>query len=185
MSLRAGHGRGAGFPHIEVLPPDEQPPPQAAGADPLATGRDAAKRVRTTAAARALAKLPRKSRYLPRRLACDPRFEPHNRRRLEWQRRRLAELQTAHGGVSHGVGALVNAAAWMFAGGEFAAELAAESGDVDGFKSAGTLSGMAQSRLMAAWEQCALEAKARPRPNALAEFFGAPLPPEASEETEK
>jgi hypothetical protein len=134
MALRTGHGNGAGSPRIEVLPADEQPKAQAVGADPLSTGRDDRKRVRTTAAARAMAKLPRRSRFVPRQLALDPRFKPHNHRRLEWQRKRMAELHTAHGGVSHGVahggvshgvGAMLNAAAWLYAGGEFAAELAA------------------------------------------------------------
>jgi hypothetical protein len=146
-----------------VLPPDEQPPAQAVGADPLATGRDDRKRVRTTAAAQALAKLPRRSRFLPRTLACDARFAPHNRRRLEWQRKRMAELQAAHGGVSHGVGAMLNAAAWLYAGGEFAAELAAQAGDLDGFKSAASLTSTARQHELAAWELCAREAAARPR----------------------
>src|SRR5262245_285604 len=98
MSLRNGHGNGAGVPRVEVLPPDEQPRAQAVGPDPIATGRDSAGKVRTSAAARAMARLPRRSRFVPRQLACDPRFEPHNRRRLEWQRARMAELATAHGG---------------------------------------------------------------------------------------
>ena len=163
MALRKGHGNGAGTPRIEVLPPDEQPAAQAAGADPLETGRDSAKRVRTTAAAQALARLPRRSRFLPKKLACDPRFEQHNARRLEWQRKRMAELQAAHGFVSHGVGAMLNAAAWLYAGGEFAAELAAGAGDMDGFKSAATLTSTARQHELAAWELAAREAQARPK----------------------
>jgi hypothetical protein len=163
MALRTGHGKGAGSPRIEVLPPDEQPRAQADGADPLSTGRDDRKRVRTTAAARAMAKLPRRSRFVPRQLACDPRFTPHNGRRLEWQRKRMAELQIAHGGVSHGVGAMLSAAAWLYAGGEFAAELAAESGDLDLFKTAATLTSTARQHELAAWELCAREATARPK----------------------
>ena len=160
MALRGERGGVVG-PRVEVLPPDEQPSAQAAGADPLATGRDAAQRVRTTAAARAMAKLPRRSRFLPRSLACDARFEPHNRRRLEWQRKRMAELQAAHGHVSHGVGAMVAAAAWLYAGGEFAAELAAQGGDVEGFRTAATLTSTARQHDFAAWELCAREAQVR------------------------
>lgn len=136
MALRTVGTAGRSPVHIEVLPPDEQPQAQAAGADPLSTGRDDRKRVRTTAAAQAMARLPRRDRFVPRKLACDPRLEPHNRRRLEWQRKRMVELQAAHGGVSHGVGAMLNAAAWLYAGGEFASELAAESGDIELFKQA-------------------------------------------------
>lgn len=170
MALRTGHGHGAGSPRVEVLPPDELPQAQAAGADPLSTGRDERKRVRTTAAARAMAKLPRRDRFVPRKFACDPRFEPHNRRRLEWQRRRMAELQAAHGGVSHGVGAMLSAAAWLYAGGEFAAELAAESGDVEQFKVAATLTSTARQHELAAWELSAREAQARPRTSAIAQL---------------
>lgn len=161
MALRSGHGNGAGVPRIEVLPADELPPAQAEGADPLASGRDSAKRVRTTAAARALAKLPRRSRFLPRKLALDPRFLSHNARRLEWQRKRLAELQAAHGGVSHGVGAMLNAAGWLYAGGECAAEIAAATCDFDLFKTAANLTSTARQHELAAWELAAREADAR------------------------
>jgi hypothetical protein len=160
VALRTGHGAGAGQPRVEVLPPDEQPH-AAAQADPLTTDRDAAGRVTTTDAARALARLPRRSKVLPRKLALDPRFEPHNRRRLEWQRKRMAELAGAHGGVSHGVGAMLNAAAWLYAGGEFAAELAAETADLDLFKVAASLTGTARQHELAAWELSAREAEAR------------------------
>lgn len=163
MALRSGHGRGAGVPRVEVLPADEQPLAQAAGADPLATGRDERKRVRTTAAARAMAKLPRRSRFVPRKLACHPKFEAHNRRRLEWQRARITELSAAHGGVSRGVGAIVSSAAWLYAAGEFAAELAAEGGDVELFKSAASLTSTARQHELAAWELAAREAQSRPR----------------------
>jgi hypothetical protein len=168
VAIRTGHGSGAGQPRIEVLPPDEQPH-AAAIADPLTTDRDAAGRVTSSAAARALAKLPRRSKVLPRKLALDPRFEPHNQRRLDWQRKRLAELAAAHGGVSHGVGAMLNAAAWLYAGGELAAELAAESCDLDLFKLAASLTGTARQHELAAWELSAREAqthRAKPVPMA-------------------
>jgi hypothetical protein len=108
-----------------------------------------------------MAKLPRRSRFLPRKLACDPRFQPHNARRLEWQRKRMAELQAAHGGVSHGVGAMVNSAGWLYAGGELASELAAETGDLELFKTAAMLSSTARQHELAAWELSAREALAR------------------------
>lgn len=160
MSLRKGHGAGAGSPRVEVLPPDEQPH-VAAQADPLRTDRDAAGRVTTTAAAQALARLPRRSKNLPRKLALDPRFERHNPRRLEWRQRRMGELAAAHGGVSHGVGAIVNAAAWLYAGGEMAAEMAAETGDPELFKLAASLTGTARQHELAAWELAAREGEAR------------------------
>ncbi len=161
VALRNGHGNGRGVPRVEVLPCDEQPLAQAAGTDPLSTGRDSAMRVRTSAAARAMALLPRRSRYLPRDIACAPGFEPHNARRLELQRKRLAELQAAHGYVSHGVGAMLNAAAWLYAGGEFAAELGAETGNVEYFKVASNLTSTARQHELAAWELCSREARAK------------------------
>jgi hypothetical protein len=161
MALRTGHGAGAGVPRIEVLPPDEQPFAPAGAAVPLAAGRDAAGRVRSTAAARALAKLPRRGSVLPRKIACDPRFEPHNRRRLEWLRARRAELYAATGGVSHGVGAMLASAAWLYAGSEFAAELGAASGNVDWLKTSAALSTQARGHDMGAWEMAVREAKVR------------------------
>lgn len=162
MTLRTGHGNGAGSPRVEVLPPNEQPQAQADGSAPLISGRDpVTKRLRTSEAARALAKLPRRSRFIPRKLNVDPRFKPHNARRLEWQRKRLVELSTAHGHAGHGVGAMVNAAAWLYAGGEFAAELAAETGDLELFKVAATLTSTARQNDLAAWELSAREAKGR------------------------
>lgn len=162
MPLRKGHGKGAGTPRIEVAPPSELPHAQAEGFAPLVAGRDAkTKRITTPEAARAMAKLPRRSRFVPRKLACDPRFEPHNRRRLEWQRKRVVELGNAHGGVSHGVGAMLNQAAWLYAAAEFAAELGAESGDVAQFKLSASLSSTARQHELAAWELGAREAVAR------------------------
>ena len=167
MSLRAAHGAGSksALMRVEVLPPDEQPRAQAGGADPLQAGRDPAGKVRSAAAASALARLPRRSRHVPRALTCDPKFASHNARRTEWQRQRLAELQAAHGHVSQGVAKMVIAAAWLYAAGEFAAELAAESGEIEGFKAAGTLTGTARQHELAAWELGAREAKAKPKPS--------------------
>ncbi len=128
---------------------------------PIAAGRSADGRVRTSAAAKAMASLPRRGAFLPRKLACDPRFEPHNHRRLDWLRARRMELAQSTGAVSHGVGAMLASAAWGYAGGEFAAELAAETGDVDMFKAAATLTSTARQTDMAAWEMACREAKAR------------------------
>jgi hypothetical protein len=161
MALRTGHGTGAGSPRIEMLPADELPFAPAGAAVPLEGGRDRSGRIRTTAAARAMAQLPRRGAFLPRKLACDARFEPHNRRRLEWLKARHAELAASTGAVSHGVGAMLAAAAWLHAGGEFAAELAAETGDVELFKASATLTSTARQHDLAAWELAVREGQAR------------------------
>ena len=161
MALRTAHGamKGSG-PRVETLPPDEQP--TAAGlAGPLATARDAGGRVRGTAAARALAKLPRRSPFLARKLTCDPRFEPHNHTRLEWLKGRRNELAAMTGGVSRGVGAMLASAAWLYAAGEFMAERGAETGDADLFKAAASLTATARQHDLAAWELSTREGKVR------------------------
>ena len=161
MVLRTGHGAGAGQPRVEVLPPDEQPSAQAVGADPITAGRDSAGKVRTPEAARALAKMPRRSRHVPRRIALDPRFEVHNKRRLEWLKTRRCDHHAAQGGVSHGVGAMLVSAAWLYAAGECAAEIAAATFDVDLFKTAASLTSTARQHELAAWELGAREAQTR------------------------
>ncbi len=145
-----------------VLPPDEQPYTEAAGAGALVT-RGPGGRLDGTASARALAKMPRGTRYVSRDVVCDPKFTPHNRRRLRWLRKRRAELHEMTGGVSHGVGAMLAAASWLYAAGEFCCELAAEKADPELFKVAGNLTATARTHDMGAWEMATREAQARPK----------------------
>ncbi len=146
-----------------VLPPDEQPYSEAGRSAPL-VARDSRGRITDAASARAMAKMPRGAVFVPRRIKCDARFAVHNRRRLEWLRRRRAELHDMTGGVSHAVGAMLSAAAWLYSAGEFAAERAAESGDLDGFKTAASLTATARTHDMGAWEMAVREQAARPPP---------------------
>lgn len=146
-----------------VAPPDEQPTPGPDAAAPIVR-RDNRGRVSDSDAARRLALMPRRDRFVPRHIACDPRFQVHNRRRLEWQKRRRQELHDMTGGVSHAVGAMIAAAGWLYAAGEFAAEQAAATGDVDLFKSAATLTATARTHDMGAWELATREGEARRRP---------------------
>jgi hypothetical protein len=164
MTLRSPHGRAASLgsgPRIETLPADEQPFAEAGVAAPITAGRDRSGKVRTAEAARAMAQLPRRGAFVPRKLACDPHFEPHNRRRLEWLKARRLELAASTGGVSHGVGAMLASAAWLYAGGEFAAERAAETADVELFKVAASLTSTARQHDLAAWELATREGQAR------------------------
>jgi len=158
-----------------VAPPDEQPFAEPAAAAPLVR-RGARGRVADSAAAAALARMPRRDRFVPRVIACDPRFEVHNRRRLDWGRKRRAELYAMTGGVSHAVGAMVAAAAWLYAAGEFAAEQAAAAGDVELFKAAASLTATARTHDIGAHELAVRESVARPRApfDPLAEFRNLP-----------
>jgi hypothetical protein len=160
MALRAGHGNGAGVPRVETKPWDEQGRPSGEAA-PLVTGRDPGGRVRTSEAARALAKLPRRFAFVPRKLACDARFEPHNRRRLDYLKRRRSEVCTAWGHVSHGVGAMLSAEAWLWSAGEMASELGAEKADAKQFATAANLYAQAKQLAAAAWELAERESKVR------------------------
>jgi len=159
MALR----REQGAVRPVVLPDDEQPYAQAGAAAPLVI-RGADGRVADSASARAMAKMPRGAAFVPRKIKCDPRFLVHNRRRLEWLRRRRTELHEMTGGVSHAVGAMLSAAAWLYAAGEFAAERAAETGEIDLFKSAASLTATARTHDMGAWELSVREQAARPPP---------------------
>lgn len=154
--------RSQGATRHYVSPPDEQPFAPAGAAGPLVV-RDDRGRITDSASARAMAKLPRGGAFLPREVVCDPRFAPHNRRRLAWLRRRRLEIAQMTGGVSHGVGAMLAAAAWLYAGGEYACERAAESGDVDGFRSAAAMTSTARTHDFGAWELAVREADARRR----------------------
>jgi hypothetical protein len=157
MALSRSHGalRPA------VLPPDEQPIPPAGAAVAIDAGRDQLGRLRSSEAARALAKLPRRGAFLPRNVACNPRFKPHNQRRLEWVAGRRTELAELTGHVSRGVGAMLASAAWLYAGGELCAELAAEKCDPEMFKIAASLTSTARQHDLAAWELATREAHAR------------------------
>lgn len=135
MNPRSPHGNGAAVdpttPRLERVPPNEQPFPPTAIPDPIRAGRDERGRVTTPEAARALAKLPRRRDVLPAAVAAHPDFEVHYRRRLDWRDRRRAELVlVGRGYLSHGVGARLNLAAWLFAGSEFAAEQGAKTGNL-------------------------------------------------------
>lgn len=168
MDARTPHGTGKAVdpltPRFERRTADEQPFPPTDVADPIALGRDPkTKRVTTREAAQALARLPRRRDVLPEKLACHPDFERHYRNRLEWRNRRRAELLIVGRGVlSHGVGARLDRAAWLFAGSEFASELAAKTGDVAMLQTAGALAQQADRLDWSAYHMACREASLRP-----------------------
>jgi hypothetical protein len=167
MQPRTPHGAGAKVdpegPRLERVPADEQPMPPAAITDPLAEGRDpVTKRIRTREAAAALARLPRRRDVLPKALACHADFQKHYRHRLEWRDRRRGELlAVGRGQLSHGVGARLDRAAWLFAGSEFASELGAKTGDVALFAMAGQLAAQADRLDWSAYHMAVREASLR------------------------
>lgn len=126
-------------------------------------GRDAQGRVRSSEAARAMAKLPRRGQVLPRRIKSHPRFTPHNKRRLAYLKARRRELYELYGSVSHAVGGMVASAAWALAGSEFCYEQGAETLDVEWLKAGATLAAASRQNELAAFEIARQEAQVRPK----------------------
>jgi hypothetical protein len=144
-----------------VSPPNEQRWPSSETAAPI-VARNAKGQPATAEDARRLAQRPRRSRYLPRAIACHADFKEHNARRVVWTRTRLRELAGMAGGqVSHAVGAMIAAAGWLYAGGEWACERAATTGDLDLFKTASNLTATARTHDFGAYELAMREAAAR------------------------
>lgn len=162
MTLRTGHGNGAGSPRIEVLPPDELPP--ATPALPVRPDRDAAGRfVRGNAAGIAKRVKPGVRGALGLAKA-DPRYQAFARWGARYGAHRRRELARAHGGeISAGVGAIVESAAQAMAASRFVQAIASESGDAELFKQAAALASTARQHELAAWELAAREAQARPK----------------------
>lgn len=169
MTLRSGHGTGAGSPRIEVLPPDELP--SATPSLPVRPSRDAAGRFvrgNTEGVAKRVKPGVRGSLGIDK---ADPRYKAFARWGARYGAHRRRELALAHGGsISAGVGAIVESAAQAMAASRFVQSLAAESGDAELFKQAAALASTARQHELAAWELAAREAQARPKTNAIAQL---------------
>lgn len=160
MSLRTGHGSGAGVPRIEVLPPDELPaatpadtaPPERKADGTFAAGNTVARSKRFRVGKRGFTGLE----------TADPRYVRFARWGRSYAAHRRRELALAHGGnLSAGVGALIESASIQLAASRFVQVLAAESGEPDLFKRASALANDARQNELAAWELAAREAAAR------------------------
>jgi hypothetical protein len=172
MTLRKGHGRGAGVPRIEVLPADELPagvpdvarqesPHDRGEAGRFAPGNSLARlggharRGKTRLAERmSLAKLPEGAAFRPYKAAA-----------VSFRRAQCAELAKSVGGGICGPApsSLVASAALQLAWSRYLGDLAATSGDADMALKASRLAEASRQSLLAAHELCAKEAHARPR----------------------
>lgn len=168
MTLRKGHGNGAGVPRIEVLPPDELPSATPAVADPperkkngqFAKGNTVAKSKRQKVGPRGLAGIDKTA----------PEYRPFAKWGSRYASHRRRELAQTHGGaISSGVGAIVESAALTMAASRFLNAKAAETGDAELFKQSSALASTARQHELAAWELAAREAQARPRGGSSAE----------------
>ncbi|MBK8994634.1 MAG: hypothetical protein IPM35_02635 [Myxococcales bacterium] len=170
MTLRNGHGNGAGVPRIEVLPADELPAglPAPHRPEQPEIRRDAQGRPADIESARALGSLggqqsAGKSR-LARRVAladtfADPRFTPYARAARAFRRLHVRQLAQSVGGGQCGPApsSIVSSAALQLAASRFAFEVL---GDM---QLGSRLADASRQNLLAAHELCAKEALARPR----------------------
>jgi len=165
MTLRTGHGTGAGQPRVEVCPVDELP--RGVQAAPLVEstterveGGRFAPGARTAQSAGGLAH--REQTRLGRRLSlgetfADPRFTPYARAARAFRRAQVTRLARDVGGGHCGPApaSIVASAALQLAGSRFAFEVLGE------MQLGSKLANDSRQNLLAAFELCAREAAAR------------------------
>ena len=164
MTLRTGHGNGAGIPRIEVMPADELPagvPAETRLESPRdrgAGGKFAAGNSLASAGGRARGGHARLARRL--RLGDsfkDPRFEPYARSANAFRQAQIASLaQTVGGGYcGPGPSSIIASAALQLAASRFAFEV------LGNIEIGSKLANDSRQNLLAAHEICAREAVAR------------------------
>lgn len=173
MTLRKGHGNGAGSPRIEVLPPDELPSPvpplEAPAAEPLRFRPDGkfadVETARAAGRRGGIARL-RKVRLVAalglEELAEDNAFASYRRAGDEFVRAHLATLAKQAGGeVGPGPSSIVASAGFQLAASRFISDRAAKAADPALFQAASKLANDSRQNLLAAYELAVREAKAR------------------------
>jgi hypothetical protein len=165
LTLRTGHGSGAGVPRIEVLPVDELPAGVPALSAPVQPGRDQSGRYlagtpETRAAASAAAKAKRNRTALAHTLGVtsdDPTWAAYLRSAEAFRRAQVRLLAATVGGGQCGPApaALVASAALALAASRFKY---ARGEMLEGARLAADV----RQNLLAAHELCAREAIARP-----------------------
>jgi|HubBroStandDraft_2_1064218.scaffolds.fasta_scaffold137819_2 hypothetical protein len=175
MSLRTGHGTGAGSPRVEVLPADELPPPVAAAraedTRPLNRRHDG--KIADSHTAKALGKMGGEAKARKVRLvdslglatiAEDSTFGPYRTAAEEFVRAHLASLATQAGGdVGTGPSTMVASAGLQLAASRWAFDQAALAGDPALMKLGSQLANDSRQNLLASYELATREAQARPR----------------------
>lgn len=174
MSLRRGHGTGAGSPRVEVLPPDELPAPVAAPvAAPAALvrrrhdgkladsasareigrrgGEAKARRVRLVDSL-GLSKVVESTTFGPYRAAAEE-FVSHHRAAL---------AQQAGGTLGPAPSTMVASAGLQLAASRWAFDRGAAENDASLIKLGSSLANDSRQNLMAAYELAVREATARP-----------------------
>ena len=171
MTLRKGHGRGAGVPRIEVLPADELPIGVQAPAQDESTGERRPDGTWVPGARTAQSDGGRSRRdqtRLSRRmglaiLAADAAFAPYKRAASDFRRTHATTLARTVGGGQCGPGpsSIIATAAWQLAASRFLFDLGAAKGDPKLMLEASRLGDASRQNLLAAHELAAREATAR------------------------
>ncbi len=171
MALRAGHGKGAGTPRVEVLPPDELPAGVQATEQAPARGERRqngtfAKGARSAQAAGGRATRG-KARLAARlglaNLPDGDAFATYRKAASTFRRVQCAELaRTVGGGVcGPGPSSVVASAALCLAWSRYLSDQAAVTGDPELALRSARLGETSRQHLLAAHELCAREAEAR------------------------
>jgi hypothetical protein len=174
MTLRTGHGNGAGVPRIEVMPADELPRgvPSAAPHLSRPTHDERGKFAKGNEIARLGGLARRGKTRLAERMGLSKLPDGSAFRRAQ-----CAELaKTVGGGIcGPGPSSMIASAALQLAWSRYLGDAAAETGDAEMALRASKLADASRQNLLAAHELCAREAQARPKRDAdpLAAF----LPP--------
>lgn len=169
MTLRTGHGAGAGSPRIEVLPADELPAPVPGEAVPLVrrpNGQIADAATAKALGARGGAAKSTRARLLSAsgltELAEDAAFAPYRAAGDAFVREHLTTLATQSGGeVGPGPSSIVASAGVQLAASRYLSDKAAITGDAKLFAQASSLANDSRQNLLAAYELAIREAKAR------------------------
>jgi hypothetical protein len=169
MTLRRGHGNGAGVPRIEVRPADEQAAPVAAQAVPLARRSNGT--IADTTTARHLGakggRAKRERQMLTSALglsdlAADAAFAPYRTAGDAFVREHAARLAEQAGGeVGPGPMSIVASAGVQIAASRFFSDKAAETADASMFTLASSLANASRQNLLAAYELAVREGQAR------------------------
>jgi len=173
MTLRAGHGTGAGSPRVEVLPADEQrqpvPAKEAATTSPLPRRQDG--KIGDSKTARALGKRGGEAKARRVRLidslglsdiTSESTFAPYRTAAEEFVKHHLVELaRMAGGSVGSGPSTMVASAGLQLAGSRWAFDQGGALGDPALIKLGSALANDSRQNLMAAYEMATREAAAR------------------------
>jgi len=166
MTLRKGHGTGAGVLRVEVLPGDELPAPVPAAAAPLVFRSNG-----QSATAKALGSKGGSNRASRARLlsatglatlAADAAFGPYRAAGDAFVAEHLVALAAQAGGeVGPGPSSIVASAGVQLAASRFLSDKGMATGDAKLLQQASALANDSRQNLLAAYELAVREAKAR------------------------